>query len=62
MVATLYADLSDIPKSHWKTERAPDGRMYYSIETVICISMQSSLEFYITIDGKKCGSVKAKYE
>jgi hypothetical protein len=40
---------------------SPDGRRYYSIDTLVHISMQSVLEFYVTVNGKKDGSLTAQY-
>jgi hypothetical protein len=35
---------------------------YYELSFFVEISAQSSLEFFLTIDGKKYGSLSANYE
>jgi hypothetical protein len=61
-VATLIVDYDDVPKHLLKTKKSPDGRKYFEIEAVVHISMQSSLEFFVTVGGKKYGSLTAQYE
>jgi hypothetical protein len=41
---------------------SPLGRKYLSVLSEVHISMQSALEFFVTIDGMKYGSLTAKYE
>ncbi|KAH7383281.1 hypothetical protein BKA66DRAFT_512128 [Pyrenochaeta sp. MPI-SDFR-AT-0127] len=61
-VATLTVDLDDVPSSCFEDETSPAGRKYSSITIEVNISMQSSLEFFVTVDGKKYGSLTANYD
>ncbi|EUC40240.1 hypothetical protein COCMIDRAFT_109318 [Bipolaris oryzae ATCC 44560] len=61
-VAVLTVDSNDIPLSDLKRKTSPCGRQYYSIGVTVHISLQSSLEFYVTIKGKKFGSLTVSYD
>jgi hypothetical protein len=61
-VATLTVDLAKVPVSCFEERTYPRGRKYFSILSEVNISMQSALEFFVTINDKKCKSVNAKYE
>jgi hypothetical protein len=41
---------------------SPEGKKYYSVAVEVHISMQSALEFFVTVNGKKYGSLSAKYD
>lgn len=60
-VATLEADLSDVPDSEFKLRRSPDGRPYHYLGFEIQITIQNSLEFSLSVRGEKYGSVTARY-
>jgi hypothetical protein len=61
-VASVIIDLSVVPKDRWKAERSPSGDTYHRLSYSLEISVQSALEFSLTVDGKSYGSVKAAYE
>ena len=61
-VATLTVNLKDVPSDCIKHNRNPAGRHYNSIYAQVHISMQSSLEFFVTVNGKRYGTVHAAYE
>jgi hypothetical protein len=58
----LHVDLSKVPDSQMKRKRSPTGREYCEVHALVHISMQSSLEFSLTVNGKNYGSVTAKYD
>jgi hypothetical protein len=41
---------------------SPKGEKYYSVAAEVHISMHSALEFFVTVNGKKYGSLSAKYD
>ncbi|KAI4909431.1 hypothetical protein J4E90_008128 [Alternaria incomplexa] len=61
-VATLIVDLSDVPEEDTELETSASGRKYHTINSVVNISLQSTLDFFITVNGKKYGSLTARYE
>ncbi|EUC31458.1 hypothetical protein COCCADRAFT_38444 [Bipolaris zeicola 26-R-13] len=61
-VAVLTVDSNDIPLVYLKRNTSPCGRQYYSINVTVHISLQSSLNFYVTIKGKKFGSLTVSYD
>lgn len=61
-VAVLTVDSNDIPLVYLKRNTSPCGRQYYSINVTVHISLQSSLDFYVTIKGKKFGSLTVSYD
>ena len=61
-VAKLTVDLSDVPIHLRRRQQSPSGRMYYSIAIVVNISLQSSLEFFVTVNGQKYDTVTVEYE
>jgi hypothetical protein len=61
-VAKLTIDLGDVPKEHVETRRNNARKKNYcSIRATVNISLQSSLEFFVTVGGKKYGSVTVDY-
>jgi hypothetical protein len=61
-VANVTVDLKDVPRHCISTYYSSDGRAYYSIRCTINISLQSGLEFFVTVGGKKYGSVTVDYK
>ncbi|KAI4660944.1 uncharacterized protein J4E79_005512 [Alternaria viburni] len=61
-VATLRVDLSDIPEETLSLNISASGRKYYTVDCTVNISLQSSLEFFLTVGGKRYGSLTAKYD
>lgn len=61
-VASVIIDLSVVPKGKWKRKYSPSGDTYHRLSYSLEISVQSALEFSLTVDGKSYGSVKAAYE
>ncbi|KAH3949858.1 hypothetical protein HBH53_083220 [Parastagonospora nodorum] len=60
-VATLSVDLSSVPATCFQTCFAPGGRVYTTLSIEIQISVQSSLEYSLLVEGVRYGSVTAKY-
>ncbi|EOA92058.1 uncharacterized protein SETTUDRAFT_86462 [Exserohilum turcica Et28A] len=61
-VATLTSDLSDLPTKEMKLKTSSSGRKYYSVDCTVNISLQSALDFFITVKGKKLGSLTVSYD
>jgi hypothetical protein len=61
LVATLTVDLSKVPKKEFSAKQSPAGRRYHKIHFDLEISIQSALEFSLTINGKKYAAVTAEY-
>ncbi|KAF3034581.1 hypothetical protein E8E12_002063 [Didymella heteroderae] len=62
-VATATADLSLVPMTEFKTKFSPEGRPYYYLNYDIELSVQSSMEMYISVNGKRYGDkLTAAYE
>lgn len=61
-MATLTVDLNKVPKNYFKSKRSPTGVRYHELNYEVAISVQSSLEFSVLVDGRKYGSITAKYE
>jgi hypothetical protein len=61
-VVTLTINMREIPQGYYTTHYATGGRLYYSILVVVNISLQSALEFFVTVEGKKYGSVTVEYD
>ncbi|KAF5852971.1 hypothetical protein GGP41_001526 [Bipolaris sorokiniana] len=60
-VAVLAYDMSDLSENDMHQRTSPSGRMYYSAKVTVNISLQSCLEFYVTVKGKKFGSLTISY-
>ncbi|KAF2830509.1 actin-like ATPase domain-containing protein [Ophiobolus disseminans] len=60
-VATLIVDLTDVPQSAYTTCVSPTGRHYFQLCFEVEISVQSSLEYSLLVQGVRYGSVTAKY-
>jgi hypothetical protein len=54
--------LGEVPQEHYRTHYTAGGRSYYSIDVDVSISLQSALEFFVTVEGKKYGSVTVEYD
>jgi hypothetical protein len=61
-IAQLIVDLNGVPMDEFTVHRSPAGRLYYKIEYEVAISVQSSLEYTLLVNGEKLGSVTARYE
>ncbi|KAH4054949.1 hypothetical protein HBI64_117810 [Parastagonospora nodorum] len=61
-VATLSVDLSIVPKDEFKPLRSPIGALYHQLSYSIEISVQSSLEYSLSVAGKKYATLTATYE
>jgi hypothetical protein len=61
-VAELAVDLNDLSKDDMAMRISPSGRCYYRVKYEVCISMQSSLEFFVTVKGRKVGSLTVSYD
>lgn len=49
------------PQSYFQRRVSFSGRTYHRLDYFIEIAVQSALEFSISVDGKRDGSVTAKY-
>jgi hypothetical protein len=61
-VAELAVDLDDVPERLFRKKRSKDGKIYHQVEYEIKISVQSSLEYSLSVEGVTYGSVTARYE
>lgn len=60
-IATLGVDLSGVPGHLYKACTSPSGASYHTLSFDVEISVQSALEFSLSVNGQKYGSVAAKY-
>lgn len=60
-VAELTADLRDDPQNIFKECSSLEGRTFYRLKFDLEISVQSSLQYSLLVDGVRYGSVSAKY-
>ncbi|KAJ5062359.1 hypothetical protein J3E72DRAFT_393505 [Bipolaris maydis] len=61
-VAVLTYDMSDLSENDMCRRISPSGRLYYSARCTVNICLQSCLEFYVTVKGKKFGSLTVSYD
>ncbi|KAH7396595.1 hypothetical protein DE146DRAFT_763611 [Phaeosphaeria sp. MPI-PUGE-AT-0046c] len=61
-VATLIVDFDDVPASCYEHKVNDRDKKYLRLRAEVHISIQSSLEFFVTVDGKKYGSLTAEYD
>ncbi|EAT86144.2 hypothetical protein SNOG_06313 [Parastagonospora nodorum SN15] len=54
--------MHDVPESCLEHMISTNGKRFYDIEGVVNISMQASLEFFVTVNGKRYGSLIAQYD
>ena len=45
----------------FKTKYNPKGELYYEFDFNVELVIQSALDFFMTVEGKRYGSVTAKY-
>ncbi|KAF2130413.1 Hsp70 family protein [Dothidotthia symphoricarpi CBS 119687] len=60
-VARLHVDLRNVPKHLFVARSSPSGAVYHQLKYTVEVSLQSSLEFFVTINGSRYGSVTATY-
>ncbi|CAI6322173.1 unnamed protein product [Periconia digitata] len=60
-IANLKIDLGAVPKTEYHSKPSPTGRTYLDLDFDIEISVQSALEFSLSVNGIRYGSVKADY-
>jgi hypothetical protein len=60
-LVTLTVDFSDVPQEDMDRHISSSGRLYHTINYDIEISIQSSLEFSLVVEGKKYGSMTVNY-
>jgi len=60
-LATLDVDLSVVPESEFELKYSPCGNPYHRLVFLIEISVQSLLEFSLSVNGVQYGSVTATY-
>ena len=60
-VATLDVDLSSVPQSFFRAGPSPSGGIYYTLDFRVEITVQSSLEFSLLVNGVRYGAVTANY-
>ncbi|KAF1944796.1 hypothetical protein EJ02DRAFT_452131 [Clathrospora elynae] len=51
-----------MPESDMRGKPSSTGRKYHSADCNVNISMQGALEFFVTVKGKRYGSVTARYD
>jgi hypothetical protein len=61
-VTTLIVDFADVPAHEIKRCVNSAGRTYFRIDYEVQFSVQSSLEFSMSVKGKRYGSVTASYD
>jgi hypothetical protein len=61
-VASVVVDLSDVDDCLFERGVNCRQELFYYLVLAVHISMQSTLEFYVTVNGKKCGFVTAEYD
>ena len=61
-MATLNVDLNDVPDDMFQRRLSPHGVSYYKLLLNIEISLESALEFFVTVNGMRYGSLTAIYE
>lgn len=61
-ITTLTVDLSVVPKKEFKAAKSPAGKPYHSLNYDVAISVQSSLQYSLLVNGKTYGSVTARYD
>jgi hypothetical protein len=60
-VVKLVVDLSPVPERSFRKHRSKSGVTYHSLDFEIEISLQSTLEYSLLVDGVRYGTVKADY-
>ncbi|KAF2867014.1 Hsp70 family protein [Massariosphaeria phaeospora] len=60
-VAELRIDLTCVPKDMFVAQRSPQGKPYHTLSYEVEIVVSSVLEFSLTVNEKRYGSVTAKY-
>lgn len=60
-VAEITADLRGVPQNKFTKDSSPDGRTFHCLDFDLEISVQSSLQYSLLVDGVRYGSVSAKY-
>lgn len=53
-------DLRSVPGHLWRKLRGM-GKTYYELQVQVEFAIQSQLEYSVSVDGKRYGSIKAKY-
>jgi hypothetical protein len=61
-VAEAPVDLGSVPEKYFKKKMSPLGRTYVELDFEIELFVQSSLEMYLTVDGKRYGTLTAAFE
>lgn len=61
-VVSLTIDLSVVPKDNFQPNHSPAGVLYHTLVFDLEISIQSLLEFFLSVKGQRYGSVIADYE
>ncbi|KAF2849836.1 Hsp70 family protein [Plenodomus tracheiphilus IPT5] len=61
-VARLCVDFGEVPALEFRTMQSLSGRRYYEVDFSVEISVQSSLEFAVSVNGKRYGSLIAEYK
>jgi hypothetical protein len=57
----LVVDLSDVPKSAFLRISSPSNGIYYLLFFQVEMTIQSSLEFSLLVNGVRYGAVTANY-
>ncbi|KAF1969591.1 hypothetical protein BU23DRAFT_591586 [Bimuria novae-zelandiae CBS 107.79] len=60
-IAQMVVDLNPVPEKKWCKAISPSGRRYRVLDFTVEISIQSALEYSLSVNGTKYGSVTANY-
>jgi hypothetical protein len=60
-VAELSVDLTSVPEYMFKLRQNKANQLYYEVNFQVELSATSSLEYAVSIDGARYGSVTARY-
>lgn len=61
-VARLSFNTESIPTRFLSKKVSPDGKLYFSATSIVHISIQSAIEFSVTVNGNDFGSVIVDYD
>lgn len=57
----MVVDLNPVPAWEWRKASSPLGRPYHVLDYSVEISVQSTLEYSLSVNGVRYGSVTANY-
>ncbi|KAJ4360578.1 uncharacterized protein N0V89_001144 [Didymosphaeria variabile] len=60
-VGQMVIDLNPVPKKEWRKSTSPSGKPYCLLDIDVEISIQSALEYSLSVNGVRYGLVTANY-